>query len=101
MATRKKKKIADDGLDGWAIGVLQWNDPTLFSDSISEEDAANVIVSDSIATKFTFGFWRRDSNGDYLVYSELCLVDGELQFDQSTIIPKALVQKAVDFRERE
>ncbi len=99
MTTKKKKKVLTEGLSGWFTGVLQWHDPTLFTDPISEEDASNAVVSDSIATKFTFGLWRRDSNGDYLIYSELCLLDGDLQFDQSTIIPKALIQKATNFSE--
>jgi len=101
MATRKKKAKILQGfndLDGWAIGAVQWRDPTLSTEPLTANDAANASVQDDIATKFTFGFWRRDSKGDYLVYSEICSVNGEVQFEQRTGILKELVQNAIDFR---
>ena len=97
MSTKRKKEVNQTVLSDWTLGVIHWIDPTLDNEAEDADVAITVSVAEHLANQFTFGVWRRDDKGDYVIYSSICVIDDTLQFDQRTLIPKVLVQKALDF----
>ena len=98
MATKRRKLRDHTILNDWILGVIHWVDPTFTDEATDSEVATSVSVSEELANQFTFGLWKRDENGDYVIYSSVCLIDSTIQFDQRTLIPKSLVQRATDFQ---
>ncbi|KKM21358.1 hypothetical protein LCGC14_1636180 [marine sediment metagenome] len=96
MPTRRKIKKKElptptEFPHGWTIGAVFWRDPTLFTDPLTEEKVCALRVVDSLYVKCTVGFYRQDESGDYVVCSEISMQNGEVQMEQITFVPKALV----------